>query len=198
MPTRELRADLIAAATALVERAGSAEAVSLRAVAREAGVTAPAVYGHFADLDALLAAVLDEGFAALRTAVTEAVARRSDPGERLVAGCRAYVETGLAAPGRYRAMFGPRRVAGSRQAFGLLVEGVAACAAAGRSRSRDPEAEATLLWTALHGLVTLRAAAPEGPWPDLDEQLPALVGRLALLTPAGDAGRDQAGPPGPV
>ncbi len=51
------RADLLAAAAALLEREGTVAAVSLRGVAREAGVSAPAVYGHFADLDRLL----DEG-----------------------------------------------------------------------------------------------------------------------------------------
>ncbi|MCZ2858587.1 TetR/AcrR family transcriptional regulator [Blastococcus sp. VKM Ac-2987] len=182
MPARDLRAELIAAAARLVERAGSPDGVSLRAVAREAGVSAPAVYGHFADLGALVDAVLDEGFAALGAAVTEAVDRETDPAARLVAGCRAYVRAGLAAPGRYRAMFGPRRVAGGARAFGLLVEGVGACVAAGRSGSRDPQADANLLWTALHGMVTLRAAAPDVPWPAFDTQLAQLVGRLALLT----------------
>ncbi|MGY1915058.1 TetR/AcrR family transcriptional regulator [Blastococcus sp. SYSU DS0973] len=186
MPVRHLRADLITAAARLLEQAGSLDGVSLRAVAREAGVSAPAVYGHFADLGELLDAVLDEGFAALGAAVTDAVGRETDPAARLVAGCRAYVRAGLAAPGRYRAMFGPRRVAGGAQAFALLVDGVGACVAAGRSASRDPQADANLLWTALHGMVTLRAAAPEVPWPELDPQLRDLVSRLALLTPGED------------
>lgn len=187
MSTRDLRADLIAAATRLLERAGSPDGVSLRAVAREAGVSAPAVYGHFTDLDALLDAALDEGFAALGAAVTEAVDRETDPTARLVAGCRAYVRAGLAAPGRYRAMFGARRVAGGARAFGLLVDGVGACVAAGRSGSRDPQADAHLLWMALHGMVTLRAAAPHVPWPAADTQLTQLVGRLALLTGRAEA-----------
>ncbi|MGY1729523.1 TetR-like C-terminal domain-containing protein [Geodermatophilus sp. SYSU D01062] len=42
---------------------------------------------------------------------------------------------------------------------------------------RDPRADAALVWTALHGLVTLRASRPDEPWPDPD----ALVTRLALL-----------------
>lgn len=183
MPVRDLRADLIAATSRLLERADSPDGISLRAVAREAGVSAPAVYGHFADLGALLDAVLEEGFAELAAAVTAAVDREADPVARLVAGCRAYVRAGLAAPGRYRAMFGARQVAGGAQAFALLVDGVGACAAAGRSASRDPQADANLLWTALHGVVTLRVAAPDFPWPDLGTQLPQLVERLALLGP---------------
>lgn len=179
--TTPLRERLLASAAALVERTGSPEAVTLRAVARETGVSAPAVYGHFTDLDALLDAVVDDGFVRLRAAVAEAVQQESDPVDRLMAGCHAYVEEGLTAPGRYRAMFGPRRLPSGRLAFGALVDGIAACVAAGRSASTDPEADATLVWTALHGVVTLRSAGPELPWPDLGEQLTALVGRLVRL-----------------
>ncbi len=177
----DLRAALVGAAEALLERTGSLEAVTLRAVAREAGVSAPAIYGHFTDLEALVDAVVDEGFRSLGTAIAASVARHSDPVERLLAGCRAYVDAGLAAPGRYRAMFGARRLPSSQQAFDLLVDGVAACVRAGRSGSRDPRSDATLVWTALHGVVMLRAAGPGLPWPDLDEQVRAAVGRLALL-----------------
>ena len=179
---KPLAAELVRAAAALLERTGAVEAVTLRAVAREAGVTAPAVYGHFADLDALLDAVLEEGFARLRAAIAEAVVGVGDPVGRLLAGCRAYVDTGLAEPARYRAMFGGRRVPGGGRAFDVLVDAVAACAESGRSASQDPRADATLVWTALHGMVTLRAAAPEMPWPDLQAQLRAVVSRLALLT----------------
>ena len=178
---KPLATELVRAAAALLERTGAVEAVTLRAVAREAGVTAPAVYGHFADLDALLDAVLEEGFARLRVAIAEAVATAGEPVERLLAGCRAYVDTGLAEPGRYRAMFGARRVPGGGRAFDVLVDAVAACAESGRSASRDPRADATLVWTALHGMVTLRAAAPDVPWPELAGQLRAVVSRLALL-----------------
>ncbi|MGY1739008.1 TetR/AcrR family transcriptional regulator [Geodermatophilus sp. SYSU D00684] len=178
---RDLRSDLVTAATALLERTGAVETVTLRGVAREAGVTAPAVYGHFADLAALLDAVVDRGFADLVAAIREATAGLDDPAERLRAGCRAYVHAGLAAPARYRAMFGPRRPASGARAFDVLVAAVAACVAAGVSAGRDPRADAALVWTALHGLVTLRASRPDEPWPDPGAQADVLVTRLALL-----------------
>ncbi|MGY1741219.1 MULTISPECIES: TetR/AcrR family transcriptional regulator [unclassified Blastococcus] len=180
----QLRGELVRAAAALLERTGAVEAVTLRAVAREAGVSAPAVYGHFPDLEALLDAVVDEGFDRLRATIERAVAPLEDPGERLVAGCRAYVEAGLAAPARYRAMFGPRRGRGG-EAFAVLVDGVAACVAAGRSDSTDPAADAALLWTALHGAVALRAGAPED-GSDLDAVVRALAGRLARVRGIGE------------
>ncbi|MGY1821948.1 TetR/AcrR family transcriptional regulator [Geodermatophilus sp. SYSU D00079] len=193
MPPRtpgRLRADLVAAAAALIERTGAVEAVTLRAVAREAGVSAPAVYGHFADLDALVDAVLEEGFLALRAAIEAAVAGVADPVERLVAGCRAYVAAGLAAPARYRAMFQGRQVPGGAGAFDVLVDAVTACQEAGRSAGRDARRDATLVWTALHGVVTLRAAGVGAP--DLDGGLRDLVGRLALVAPD-TSGGDGAG-----
>jgi hypothetical protein len=72
------------------------------------------------------------------------------------------------------------------------VEGLAHCVTAGRSASRDPRADAGLVWTALHGVVSLRSAGPQLPWPDLDAQVAALVTRLALLEPGRSTG-DQAG-----
>lgn len=176
-----LRLRLLEAGETVLERVGSVDAVTLRAVAREAGVSAPAIYGHFADLDALMDAVLDEGFVALGAATRAAAAAHTDPVDRLLAGCRAYVEEGLAAPARYRGMFGRRRLPSAAAAFDVLVRGVEACVAAGRSDSGDPRADAALIWTALHGVVTLRSAAPQLPWPDLDPQLRAAVTRLALI-----------------
>ncbi len=184
---RDLRTDLLTAAATLVERAGAAEAVSLRAVAREAGVSAPAVYGHFADLGALLDAVLDRAFTDLVAAVGAATDGVPDPVERLLAGCRAYVRYGLSAPARYRAMFGSRQVPAGAAAFDTLVHAVEACVRAGASASTDPHADARLVWTALHGLVVLWAGWTDRPGPDLDAQVAVLVSRLALVsTPVSD------------
>jgi AcrR family transcriptional regulator len=156
--------------------------VTLRGVAREAGVTAPAVYGHFADLGALLDAVVERAFTDLVAAVRAATTGVADPVDRLVAGCRAYVRSGLAAPGRYRAVFSGRRVPAGDLAFDDLVGAVDACVRAGASASADPRADARLVWTALHGLVTLWAGWTDRPGPDLDAQVAALVARLALVT----------------
>ena len=179
-----LRSGLVAAGARVLERVGSVQAVTLRAVAREAGVSAPAVYGHFRDLDELLDAVLDEGFVALREATRAAAAAHQDPVDRLLAGCAAYVEQGLRAPARYRGMFGGRRLPHADRAFAVLIAGVEACVTAGRSASRDSRADAALIWTTLHGVVTLRAAAPDRPWPPLQVQLRDAVTRLALIADA--------------
>ena len=75
-----LRRALLDGALRLVEDQG-AEALTLRAAARRAGVSQAAPYRHFADKQALLAAVAEEGFRALTEAMRRSAARgmRSSP-----------------------------------------------------------------------------------------------------------------------
>lgn len=83
-----------------------AEDVSLREVARAAGVSATALYRHFPDKTALLEALSDEGFA--RLAAAQRAAMQSETGskvDRFNAMGRAYVRFALADPGLFRLMF---------------------------------------------------------------------------------------------
>ena len=57
-----LREEILQAATDLLERGGNAEAVTLRAIAREVGISAPSIYGHFEDREAIVSAVIDNAF----------------------------------------------------------------------------------------------------------------------------------------
>lgn len=87
------------AAQKILEEQGVA-ALSLREAARRAGVSHNAPYRHFADRDALLAALAAEGFARLGEALEAAAAR----GPR--ARGEAYVRFALEQPQRFRLMFG--------------------------------------------------------------------------------------------
>lgn len=99
----KLREEIIRAAVRLVERD---EAVpTLRAVAREAGITAPSVYGHFDDLQQILRAVKVRTSAALTEHLRESIAGIEDPVERLRAVCHGYAEFGFEQPQRYRLLF---------------------------------------------------------------------------------------------
>ncbi|MFB7673427.1 TetR/AcrR family transcriptional regulator [Kitasatospora purpeofusca] len=187
-----LREEIVRAATALIVRTGSDQAVTLRSVAREVGIAAPSIYAHFADRDAIVEAVVLEAVAQLHRAITTAVAAYEDPVDSLLAGCAAYVDFGVREPARYRVLFvrsHPRPEApaaetpGSRQgldAFQLLVDNLEACVDAGRSSSTDPFADAVGIWTALHGQVTLRADLPGFPWPptDIVERMTRSLGRI--------------------
>ncbi len=105
----KLRDDILAAATSILEESGSEEAVTLRAVARRASITAPSIYAHFEDRDAVIEAVLDSAFSDLSAAILHAMEAERDPVDRLHAGCLAYLDFARDRPHRYRTLFGRRR-----------------------------------------------------------------------------------------
>ncbi len=188
-----LRHELIDAASELMAEHGSAEAATIRAVARRAGVSAPSVYLHFADREALVQAVIEQRFRDLLAAVQAASAAAGPdaaPAERLRRGCGAYVRYGLENPGHYRVLFDtptdpyadPTDEAAD-DAFGALVAGVAACQEAGAARAGDPYDLASLVWSSMHGLVMLRIVFAHFEWPDVQEQLEALLVALVGIPP---------------
>src|ERR1700729_2079928 len=107
-----LTGDIVSGALALIDRTGSDEAVTLRAVAREIGIAAPSIYAHFPDREAIVAAAVGRIFDEL-TAANAAGTNLAgdDPVDRLIAGCEAYVDFGLAQPARYGVLFSGRRTA---------------------------------------------------------------------------------------
>lgn len=196
-----LRDEIVAAAERILEREGDEAAITLRSVAREAGIAAPSIYAHFADRDAIIETVLDIAFERLRRRILDTTgAGHDDPVASLLAGCHAYVDFALREPARYRVLFGrlregrpelkmplrledvPPRWRNRLQAFEVLVDGIAACAAAGRSASTDPFTDATILWTSLHGAVMMRQFVPGFPWPSFEETVDALVLRIGRIT----------------
>lgn len=152
----DLRTALVTAALTLLE-AGEGPP-SLREVARAAGVSAMAPYRHFADRAALLAAVADEGFGALRTRL---LAADDVPDSRtaLVAQGRAYVDFALAHPALFRLMFSREKAGGvpeGETAYTVLANRVAQIAP-------DRAEVATLAaWGLVHGLATLLLDAKAG------------------------------------
>ena len=197
-----LTQDIVAGALALIERTGSAEAVTLRAVAREAGIAAPSIYAHFPDRDAVLMAVVARIFDELTEAIEQGTkSAGQDPAGRLIAGCEAYVAFGLEHPARYGVLFSTQRptspdypqpvptgpdgrpVPGfGAGTFALLVQAIQDCVTAGVSASTDAAADATAVWVALHGTVSLHTALPRFPWPDPAAFVRQLVLSLAKVT----------------
>jgi AcrR family transcriptional regulator len=179
-----LRDELIAAAGRLLAKDSDLESLSLRAVAREAGVAAPSVYLHFASKEALLNAVVSAHFAALQQAIETEVASGHDSASRLLAGCLAYCRYAVEQPRSYQLLFNTPRpdlkdpsFAGTSgaAAFQTLVDGVAASIAAGVARPGDPFRIATDIWAALHGTASLRRATTSFPWPPLEDQVRGIL-----------------------
>jgi len=171
--------------------------VSLRGVAKQAGIAAPSVYGHFADLDELLLAVLERLFAeliALRVAAEEAAV--DDPWERLRASVFATVRFGLTRPGHYRMLFegqvvpalsNPRAATFGRpiqaRVVALLREILDASGRAGENAERL----SLLLWAGVHGVISLQINKPTLDWPDATGLVEDLM--RAVVRPGDDAGR---------
>lgn len=186
-----LRDELIAAASHLLADTNAVDALSLRAVAREVGIAAPSVYLHFPSREALLRAVLEEHFAALKQAIEDASAEVSGPAAGLRAGCLAYCRFALEQPGPYRVLFGisrqepdapPSEQLTGMDAFATLVDGIGACMVAGVAPVGDPFAVATAVWAALHGTVSLRQAMLDFPWPPLETQVDEILAGLARVS----------------
>jgi AcrR family transcriptional regulator len=180
-----LRDELIAAAGRLLESGADFEELSLRGVAREAGVAAPSVYLHFASKDALLHAVRNEHFAALQNALELSWSPDQSPARRLLAGCLAYCQYAVDHSGSYRILFSTPHVTASHleeftgsqgeSAFRLLVDRVAECVATGVARPGDPFRISCDIWPALHGVASLRRTAPGFPWPPLEDQVRGIL-----------------------
>jgi len=180
-----LAAALVDEAAALVEATGPA-AVNLRDVARRVGVSPPAIYRHFANKEALLAAVAARGFARLVAAVETAQAPDATPIARLHALCRAYVDYAAAHPHLHALMFGPRGTATasvldqvSERSFRLLVDAVTACLSP-ETPSERVLAAAIAVWSQVHGYATLRrdgqlAGFPATALPDTERIMAGMV-----------------------
>lgn len=161
-PSGDVRSALVDAAEAVLVREGPA-AVTVRAVATEAGVAPMGVYNRFGGKDGLVEALMIRGFERLRQAV--AVREDLDPLTMLRTSGGCYREFALANRELYAVMFGqvipiagepsPELGDCAAGAFGELVHAVERGIEAGLLRPGDPRQIAHLLWSAIHGAVTL-------------------------------------------
>jgi AcrR family transcriptional regulator len=169
------RERLLRAAEALLLEAESEAAVSVRALERQAGVTAPTIYRYFPDMGTLLAEVAVRQFARLDEAL-EAVAGIPEPEAQILAYGRAFARFGLEHPHEYRVLF-MNRVADAgpatdrvRQAasYHRVVDVVRRSIAEGVLAPDDDADEiASLLIMSLHGVISMLIARPGG-WADTD------------------------------
>ena len=156
-----LRPVLLKAAAKLVGKLG-VEGLTLREVARRAGVSHNAPYRHFKSREELVAALAAESFLQLRESVTAAVADTTAPADKLRQAAAAYLEFALANPARFDVMFHsaldgkayPEYVAASLGCWELLSELIRENAFPGF----DEETAGDLVWSSVHGIATLGLA----------------------------------------
>lgn len=163
----DLRNALIQAGLELLD-AGGAQELDLRKVARRAGVSHAAPYRHFADKQALIAAIDEEGFRLLaeqiRAALRAAPRAPDEPFERMVAVALAYVRFAQEHPWLMREMFSGLTIeretveslhAASKVVYRLYADVVREGQEQGKLVDGDPTALAGVLWSVFHGLAML-------------------------------------------
>ena len=208
-----LRDRFVAAGLDILQTEGAAE-LTVRRVAGAAGSSTMGIYSCFGGRAGMLDAIYSRGFEVLRDALAAAPTggTPADPStERILALARAYREFALANPSLYALMFeralpdfdpSPRlRAQALEMTFRLLVAEVGAVAERGLITAPDPTRAAYLLWTAIHGMVSIELThALRSPLPGwfLDSQEAGeqvlVEGVASLLAGLEVKGQENAGP----
>lgn len=153
----DLRNALLAVARRELD-AGAYEQLSLRELARLAGVSANAPYRHFASKDEVLAEVAAQGFRELSARMD--AERHPEPRERLARLCDVYTAFAMAHPAVYRTMFGAEKAAlmdfpvlqeAAGAGFGRLVAATIDAHGSGSPDELATLARASALWSIVHG-----------------------------------------------
>lgn len=159
----DLRRALLQAAVRTLQKQGL-DALTLRAVGEELGVSRSALYRHFADKAALLTAVASEGFRTLESALRLAWESNGKGVAGFQAQGEAYVRFALENPWHYRVMFGsgfelqaddPELRTNGAAAFAALVDALVEQQAQGLVRREDPHMQANFAWAVVHGVAML-------------------------------------------
>ncbi|KAB7761105.1 TetR/AcrR family transcriptional regulator [Mycolicibacterium mucogenicum] len=171
----DLKAVILEQAAALVAERG-ADGISLRELARVAGVSHAAPAHHFSDRRGLFTALATEGFTQLAAALTEA-----EP--EFAHAARAYVQFALDHPGHYAVMFDkmlydaddPALRAAEAEAAAELTAGVATLV--DPNAQNDPDGSALAAWSLVHGfaLLTLNGAVTDADPVDTAERLARIL-----------------------
>ena len=162
---RDLRSELLRTSRQLLDESGPS-ALSMREVARRAGCTHQAPYHYFANREAILAALVHEGFDELTDMLASAREGLGSADLRaiLTASGNAYVEFALRHPGVFRVMFrpdvcDPERFPEVVQAGQRARRELARLAKAVMGDGAQVEAE-VLIWSGVHGLASLLLDGP--------------------------------------
>ena len=171
----DLRNALIQAGLELLAEGGARE-LDLRKVARRAGVSHAAPYRHFADKQALIAAIDEEGFHWLAERIQATLREVPDePFEQLLGVALAYVHFAQEHPWLMREMFSGLTIeresfaslhAASKTVYQLYIEVIRRGQEKGKIVEGDPAALAGVLWSVLHGLAMLIIEQQMRPYAD--------------------------------
>ena len=181
----DLRRALIEEAVLTIQQQG-VEGLTLRSVAERLGVSRTALYRHYRDKGALLAAVAREGFRAFGDTLAEAFAAPGGGPAGFQAMGRAYVRFAVTHPAHYRVMFGgfldacnrdPELVAEAERSFAALTGAIVGLQRAGLLCPDDPARLARHVWAVSHGVAML-AIDGQLRGADPDEEMQYAIDRM--------------------
>lgn len=164
-PSTDTRALIRALSIKVIAEEGLSS-LSLRQIAKRAKISAPGIYKHFADKDALLAEIVVDSFRLFGGYLAESQKART-PLARFRKTCQRYVDFSQEHPHNYRLIFmtdgenlgytklDEAQEAEIQQTFTLLIHRVAEVQSSGEFRAGDPVALARFVWSSLHGLCSL-------------------------------------------
>jgi AcrR family transcriptional regulator len=156
----DLSRGLVQEAVRTIQKEG-VDALTLRTVGQRLGVSRTALYRHFADKSALLAAVAAEGFRMLRLRLQQAWDDEGGGSEGFAAMGAAYIRFAVAHPSHYRVMFGGHVRGASSDtelgregggAFQVLVDAIVALQKERILRDDHPLELAQYIWANVHGI----------------------------------------------
>jgi AcrR family transcriptional regulator len=159
----DLRRALIDQALRTIDAHG-VDGLTLREAGRALGVSRTALYRHFADKQALVAAVAREGFRTFRLALVDAWQRHGRGRAGFEAMGAAYLRFAVSHPSHYRVMFGrfdescardAELIDEAQGAFRALVDALVEGQREGWVRKDDPEMLARFVWSITHGIAML-------------------------------------------
>jgi len=176
-PRRDLRAELLAAAIGMLAETQAVAVPSLRAIARACHVAPSAVYWHFPSEADLRSAVLDAQYADMVDTIEAAIDDAPSGTDPLEVAGLAYIDWGLSHPGAYQLLFeSDDPLPESRAPHGPRLQ-ARIVALASSVTGAEPFAAALLLWSAWHGIVSLRLHKQEWDWGMTTDEANALVVR---------------------
>ena len=160
----DLKNALIKAGVEILSKEG-VSGLSLRKVAKRAGVSHSAPYSHFPDRQSLIAAISTEGFKQLYNELNAVISEHpGNPKRQLQEGAWRYVQFAMNKTDTFKIMFSgvlekekdyPAFVEISQKTFRKVVEVVRSCQEANLLPAGPPEVTAVAIWGQVHGIVAL-------------------------------------------
>lgn len=160
----DLRSALLLAALEVISDIGP-QGLTIREVARRAGVSHAAPYRHFEDKDEMILAIVEQGFALMQSTVQKEQSQaEDDPVNQFAATGLGYINFALQHPAYYRVMFSGDLLSTtghvslqhtSAEALQDMVSQIEQCQTLGIVREGDAVMQALTIWSTIHGYVSL-------------------------------------------